>query len=394
MLPISQFSLKKIDYRTLIPLQSGSVRRLSGEGYERLRKSFTSIGYSIPLFVWESNERHYILDGHGREKVLLEEGLTFKDESGNETYEVPCLVIAAESEVKAREKILLINSRYQEWGSEVEGFMKGVDVEMLQNVVNIPEISIPDFFTNNNIEDIAEVVEELGAEDIKEYRNNVLFERGTNRYDIPSLLPHMIPSIPTPLSVFIPSVHQKNDEYTLFLQGQSRKGLNKERSVLSFYSWDSHFEGLWGRLLEWVERVKEYMVCVSPNYTIQHTDPIVFQAWQVYRSRYIGRYWQEAGVKVIPDIIWSDESSYDFCFLGIPLHPTSVSIQVQNFGDEELWGKGFNEMLKRVQPQSILAYCPKNRQVLLERYGDIKGIQVVFVEPYIGKRRKEIRSKG
>ncbi|MBK5938304.1 hypothetical protein CCR96_03275 [Halochromatium roseum] len=41
------------------------------------------------------------------------------------------------------------------------------------------------------------------------------------------------------------------------------------------------------------------------------------QLWNTYRSRWLGRFWQEGGLRVIPTVNWSDQRSFTFCFDGI-----------------------------------------------------------------------------
>ena len=109
---ILDFETKKIDYRTLKPLQ-GNLKDLSAENYGRLKKSFTEKGLFIPIFVWNDGQEFRILDGHGREKLFNQEKASFIDASGRKTYEVPCLVIPAANLQDAKEKLLIISSQYQ-----------------------------------------------------------------------------------------------------------------------------------------------------------------------------------------------------------------------------------------------------------------------------------------
>lgn len=46
------------------------------------------------------------------------------------------------------------------------------------------------------------------------------------------------------------------------------------------------------------------------------------QIWNTYRSRWLGRFWQDQGCPAIPTVNWSDEALFDFCVDGIP--PTQI----------------------------------------------------------------------
>ena len=389
-LPVSDIKIEYIDYRKLLPLQ-GNVRWLPTDNYNKLKKSFEEEGICLPFFIWRKGESDYLLDGHGREKVLTKENyVLIKD--NKETYNVPCCVIEAENEIEARKKIFLINSEYQVWNKkedEIDKFITDIDDDFLNSIVNIPDIVIPEI----DIEDVLK--DEVKEESIFCFNENPLFEHKVNKYDIPLLKPESCCAIPTPIDTF---VGESNSNYSLFLQGHNTKGLDKTKSILCFYAWDEHFDGIWKKVSEYTENIlsDDYVCVISPNYTITCEDPIAFQIWQIYRTRYIARYWQEAGIKVIPDVIWTDERSLEFAFLGIPKNVSCVSLQMQNLINTkemiQCWEQGLKEMLRVVEPQQILAYCPRNKRILLERNLP-DNFPVVFVEPWMERQRKKIEKK-
>lgn len=83
----------------------GELKDLDAKRYNRLKKSIKDKGLFIPFFVWqcEADNVIYILDGHQRKRVLSKEGFT-----GN----VPCVVIEADNEKDAKERLLVISSQY------------------------------------------------------------------------------------------------------------------------------------------------------------------------------------------------------------------------------------------------------------------------------------------
>lgn len=94
------------------------------------------------------------------------------------------------------------------------------------------------------------------------------------------------------------------------------------------------------------------------------------------------------GIKVIPTISWSDESSFEWCFDGEPIGGTvavsSVGTQ-KNKTAKELFLNGYNEMMKRLEPETVIFYgtIPK------ECYGNIvrvKAFQEKFKEAKIDGR--------
>lgn len=68
---------------------------------------------------------------------------------------------------------------------------------------------------------------------------------------------------------------------------------------------------------------------------------------------------QEIGCRVYPTILWSDKSSYDFCFDGEPRHATVCvsSVGTQKYSEtKRLFLSGYEKMMEVLEPETILFY--------------------------------------
>jgi DNA modification methylase len=96
-------NLPLVDYRKVKPLQ-GNLKELSKENHDKLLKVLTKRGFTAPLFVWQKGDDLYLMDGHQRQKVMIDEDL--------QPYEVPYLLIEAENIRDAKAQLLEITSQY------------------------------------------------------------------------------------------------------------------------------------------------------------------------------------------------------------------------------------------------------------------------------------------
>ena len=99
--------------------------------------------------------------------------------------------------------------------------------------------------------------------------------------------------------------------------------------------------------------------------SLAHADPaadwpLVMQQWNVYRSRWCGRYWQELGYQVIPTVSWSTPESFEFCFDGLPRNSvvavSALGMKVGEPAQRDRFMVGFREMIARLVPSRVLAY--------------------------------------
>ena len=162
---------------------------------------------------------------------------------------------------------------------------------------------------------------------------------------------------------------------------------NKDKCVgLHFYLDDYQFERLWNRPKEYIDVLKQYDCILSPDFSLYMDMPMPMKIWNVYRSRQLGQYYQQKGIKVIPTISWAEKETFDFCFEGIP-KGSIVSISTigvkRNKKALEIWKAGVDELIKRIKPSTILIYGGKVDY-------DYGNVNVVY---YNNKVIKDLKSR-
>jgi ParB-like chromosome segregation protein Spo0J len=151
------------------------------------------------------------------------------------------------------------------------------------------------------------------------------------------------------------------------------------KMVLGFYTHDEYFENWW----HYPERFAAKLVnsgvkyAVTPNYSQWPQDPHVLNLWNLHRSRWVGRYLQEAGIKVIPDVNWpaGDEKFLkDFVLASLPKGDDlpMVSFQMQTYDpktvDEKLLRKLIQLVFDTLEPGGLLLYAGEPGQEFFDKY--------------------------
>ncbi|HNC59129.1 MAG TPA: DUF4417 domain-containing protein [Leptospiraceae bacterium] len=126
---------------------------------------------------------------------------------------------------------------------------------------------------------------------------------------------------------------------------------------IHFFLDDYRFEQTWVKPEVGIERVKAAEVALTPDFSLYMDMPKAVQIYNTYRNRWLGKFWQERGIKVIPTLSWSDRESFKFCFLGIPEKMTvAVSTVSVNKGILEDFMNGFACAMERLNPSKVLCY--------------------------------------
>ena len=144
------------------------------------------------------------------------------------------------------------------------------------------------------------------------------------------------------------------------------KDINVEQRkeyIAHFYYDDYKFIQAWREPNKYIDRLKEFKAVISPDFSLYTDFPLTLQILSCYRRQWCGAYWQSKGIEVIPDVVWGEEKTFEFCFDGIPKFSTvavsTVGVKNDkdwNNKDDNLFMRGYNEMLKRLEPKTILFY--------------------------------------
>lgn len=238
---------------------------------------------------------------------------------------------------------------------------------------------------------------------VMDLNNNIMFDSDLP-YDIPGLRLDMIPEeCPQPLDTWagfeldLERQEENPDLHWLAVWHAGSRGINWRQAIACFYTEDFHFESVYTDAAKNAKKLLNLGMYASimPNFSVNPDWPIATWVWASYRSYYVGRFFQEAGIKVIPDIQYgSDDAVLDLTLVGIPEGAGVVSAQVQNFrGDKNLIRKGARQLKEaedRLGFKSIIIYGHTDADELCER-ADF-SCDVIRVENRTARRRDYLNS--
>jgi hypothetical protein len=103
------------------------------------------------------------------------------------------------------------------------------------------------------------------------------------------------------------------------------------------------------------------------------------QIFNTYRTRWLGAYWQENNLTVIPTVSWSDEWSFEFCFDGIEKE-SAVAVSTMGCMDvKELFMAGFSKMCELINPSKVICYA--------KPFDEMHELSEIIEVPYLRNER-------
>lgn len=326
--------IEKIKMEDIHTYQNNAKRHPKKQ-IERIMKSIQEFGFNDPIAIDENN---MIIEGHGRYNALKQLG----------HKEVECIRLINLTKQQKKAYILTHNKLNME---------TGFDDDILANELDsISDFKMDDFGFNINL-----FIDNLFKENERHRTND------TYNLDI-------IPEEEKTEGFYQMPIINNDNFIPKDIIGFNYAKTSKERNVgIHFYLDDYQFERIWNNPQEYINILKKYDCIFSPDFSLYMDMPMAMKIWNVYRSRLIGQYYQEHGIKVIPTISWAEKETFAFCFDGIPKGSiVSISTIGVKRSKEALkaWKDGLDELIKRIKPSTILIYGGK----LNYDYGDIEII--------------------
>ena len=146
---------------------------------------------------------------------------------------------------------------------------------------------------------------------------------------------------------------------------EKAKHAKDKRKYVHFYMHDKYFSDVLTSTRKYLDLLKQFDGVITPDCSLAIGQSACLQQTNTYFNRAVGFYLQKNGISVIPNIRWSDESSFDYCFLGVPKNSiVSVSTHgcIRSNEQKEMFKKGLYAMLEELRPTDVLVhgYMPEN----------------------------------
>lgn len=252
--------------------------------------------------------------------------------------------------------------------------------------------------------DDPEPVELPGIVDLPDY---VEFEHGQTPFDIPQLRSDMLAELPDmPLDVWtVPDTAKPDHHYLVpFGNGNVRPVPWKQATICTFVE-DSFLVPLWSSPANTTKRMllRGVHSAITPDFTLAPSLPAANRLWNVYRREWVGRYWQEAGIRIIPCIeTYNFDSDLAFYYVCISRKAPCLAIQINDVlnaddgsNDDEV--DVLRNRMKRtmvvierdLKPESLLLYGnPSTVEKVMDHVRIPKSLTIVACESYAHKRLK------
>ena len=221
------------------------------------------------------------------------------------------------------------------------------------------------------------------------------------KYGIPELRNDMLMGIPDNLETFAgwENIKGHTGNWLYIWATDVLRGLDFTKTVVGFYADDYRFECFWDKPDEYTAKLINARVlgALGPNYSVWADFPLAVRIWNTYRARWVTRYFQEAGIKVIPDVTIASDLALDYWSLGLPKNAPALAHQIQT-GDKDveeilMRRKSLTRIINELKPDSLLLYVGLNYEQIID--GILPAsLKVCVLQNRLQRRAESIRENS
>lgn len=351
MADASEITTRKVSELLLLP---GNPRHISKEDMERLMFSIRSHGFwkHRPIAISTRTGEEIVICGNQRLKAAKKLGLK----------SVPVIIYDDLDEQDENDIILRDNINNGEWDFEALQDDKWGDIDFKEIGLEMPafdkEIQTikSDYASGDESDDNPENNEDRNAF-YQSMLTDCLYE-SNNIFEIPNLrLDMQAGKLQLPFAPYGAESRQKKDV-----------------STYHFYVDDYRFEAIWKDPTKVLN--SGCVAIVEPNLSLFDTTPIAWGLQQIYKKRWISRYFQECGIAIYADLNVS-RKFYEYNRMGIPEGYNAFFtrgyadrleyLKAEHKIAKEISGKDIPNLIIYGGGKAVQEYCAANSLVYVEQ---------------------------
>jgi len=171
----------------------------------------------------------------------------------------------------------------------------------------------------------------------------------------------------------------------------------REGGVLGFFTEDYRFESYWNNKKGSLNKLlnEEWHAVCAIDFSLYANEPKVLRMYNLYRSRWLARFWQEFGIDIIPIIQGGGDGDADLTLGTIPKGAPIIASQCRTISARspkrhwEFYKNLLEDAVAIIQPQTFIIYGGLENK---NRLGALPGgCEYILLDAYMTKRRHRMK---
>ena len=213
----------------------------------------------------------------------------------------------------------------------------------------------------------------------REYRQREYWEN-QNVAEIPGEGLYGIPRMPL-------CTHVEVDRWIGFNYASTCPPELRRSTGVHFWLDDAQFRRVWTCPRRYRDLLLQFGAVTSPEFSVYETFPPALRLYNQYRNAWLARFWAEAGINVVPSVLWTEGMDREALWEAYPAGSVLAlsTVGCMRTAAERAWtARGVTEMQRRLRPTQVLLHGRRP-----------EGLTVPFTEiaPFTESIRRRARER-
>ena len=133
------------------------------------------------------------------------------------------------------------------------------------------------------------------------------------------------------------------------------KNRDISNDIVECFSFDYKLNPLWNKPFKKIAEFKSARAVLTPDFSITSSMKEAQIIENTFKNRWLGCFYQQYSIDVIPTVSWGEKNTYDICSQGlVKYNPLAISTVCAN--DKKVFLKGFKYFINKFEPEYIICY--------------------------------------
>ena len=126
-----------------------------------------------------------------------------------------------------------------------------------------------------------------------------------------------------------------------------------------FWLDDAQFKRVWTYPRRYRDLLIQFGAVTSPEFSVYETFPPALRLYNQYRNAWLARFWAEAGINVVPSVLWTegiDQEALFGCYPKDSILALSTVGCMMSRRDREWIARGVEEIQRRLCPRLLILH--------------------------------------
>ena len=152
-----------------------------------------------------------------------------------------------------------------------------------------------------------------------------------------------------------------DEQYSLTSFLRMKRDVDMSSMVVHGYAYDSRLRSLYTNPARYLSKFSQFAAVIAPDFSMYRSMPQHERVKSSWASKSVAAYYQTHGLKVVPNVRWSEIADLDFVLEGLPSDST-ISVSTQSITRDpqsfKVLREGIPTVIGSLRPKRLIVYGP------------------------------------